>query len=322
MHILILAKLASSLKTLKLVGANNSRNNVIFICSHHSPLHPQLDAGYLQLRYDLGSGPAVARLGGSKVEVAKSHTVSVHRTGRTAEVMLDDTFLAVATSPGMEGSLEFEASDIYVGGLPGQPSAAFAGCIWGTKLGHRDLPPSGENAHFIATPSGEVESACSLMMSPPGLSEAARAVLISGGSFALGIMAALSVILCLGLWRWRRRKRRRTYHANLGGGELQFNSGNSLVLQHAESIKKKNLGSEEEKADDSVSSGSDHGNVPLSSASVHETEFGKLSPDHPCPPDSTLGSQGPIPTAPPAYDEVVGLQLHESEVLQESSQHV
>lgn len=72
----------------------------------------------------------------------RSHTVTIERKERTATLVIDDTYVARATSPGGNNTLDIDNNRLYLGASvdkDGKTSNGFTGCITGAKLNYRDL---------------------------------------------------------------------------------------------------------------------------------------------------------------------------------------
>ena len=118
----------------------------------------QLESGYLQFRYNLGSGEAIAMVTGSKFGDGGHHEVEVRRDGRTAVVWVDDRYVARVTAPGLDTLLDVDPSAIFLGASisasGGTVENGFGGCLNGATLDGKLLPLSGSNEDFEVSYSG------------------------------------------------------------------------------------------------------------------------------------------------------------------------
>ena len=125
----------------------------------------QIRDGYLQFRYNLGSGEATARQTTVTVNDNSLHTVSLERVEQAVQLLLDGMYVARNTSPGSERTLDISRDAIYLGAMVSNEKDAsdgFSGCLQGVKINRKDLPVAGETDDFSAFPSlaGVKESSC------------------------------------------------------------------------------------------------------------------------------------------------------------------
>lgn len=177
----------------------------------------QINDGFLQFRFNLGSGEITARQTTIQVNDGKTHTVSVKRKERMATLVIDDSYVARATSPGGSNTLDITNDRVYLGAsvsADGKASSGFSGCITGARLNYRDLPVSGSTKDFVANPSSGVESGCTF--EPPQTGGAFPTVvgIAAGGVgfFIIFIALPIGIIICIvGRYGYRRRKKRGEY---------------------------------------------------------------------------------------------------------------
>lgn len=174
---------------------------------------PQIDDGYLQFRFNLGSGETVARQITVPVNDGNTHHITVDRNGRNIEVVIDDSYVARATSPGVSDTLDIARDAIYLGAHvddEGIVSRGFSGCIIGAKLNYKDLPVDQSSKHFVVNPSRGVELGCKTDKPPTGGAfPALIRVTVGSGGFII-IILLLSITVCIvGIYIHHRRKRRR-----------------------------------------------------------------------------------------------------------------
>ena len=120
----------------------------------------QIVDGYMQVRFNLGSGEAMTQQRTVIVNDGELHTVQFFRTEQTGELLLDGSFFAKVVSPGGESTLDVAANSLFVGG-GGEKLQSFTGCIWGVKLDGRDLPTAQDTNDFdVMVSPGGVSSPC------------------------------------------------------------------------------------------------------------------------------------------------------------------
>ncbi len=189
----------------------------------------QIAQGYLQFVYSLGSGEGVARQPTVKVNDGALHNVTVERVEQAVEVIVDESYVARAISPGNEATLDISSGAIYLGALvdfENKPTNGFSGCLRGVKVDRKDLPVGGETEDFIAMPSatGIKESACpaiELSIAPTESSQ--QAGYVYGG--LVGILVTLAAVVVCFVFatvvvRRRKGRKRSTRHlSTVAGGQ-------------------------------------------------------------------------------------------------------
>lgn len=175
----------------------------------------QVVDGYLQFRFNLGSGEAIARQTTIQVNDDKTHTVTIERKEQTVTLVIDDSYVARATSPGESNTLDIKNDRVYLAANvdnDGKANRGFSGCITGVKINHRDLPVSGSTKYYIASPSSGVETGCTF--EPPNTGEAFPTVasIAAGATGLLIILVVLpiSIFICIG-GKYLYRKRKGSY---------------------------------------------------------------------------------------------------------------
>lgn len=176
----------------------------------------QIADGYLQFRFNLGSGEAIARQTTIQVNDDKTHTVTIERREKAVTLVIDDSYVARATSPGESTTLDIQNDRVYVGANvdeDGTANRGFSGCIIGVKINHRDLPVSGSTKYYIASPSSGVETGCTF--DPPEKGGAFPTVpTIAAGTavfLIVFIVLPISIIICIG-GKYFYRKRKGNYN--------------------------------------------------------------------------------------------------------------
>lgn len=172
----------------------------------------QVVDGYLQFRFNLGSGVAIARQTTIQVNDDKTHTVTIERKENTVTLVIDDSYVARATSPGESNTLDVKNDRVYLGANvddDGTASRGFSGCITGVKINHRDLPVSGSTKYYIASPSSGVETGCTFEPPKSGGAFPTIASIAAGaaGFLIILIVLPISIIICIsGKYLYQKRK--------------------------------------------------------------------------------------------------------------------
>jgi hypothetical protein len=172
----------------------------------------EVDGGYLQFRFNLGSGEATARQTTIQVNDGVSHVVTVERKERTVTLVIDGSYVARATSPPESNTLDIQSDRVFLGAnvdTNGRSSKGFSGCVTGAKLNHRDLPVSGSTKDFVADPSTGVETGCTFV--PPQTEGAFPTVVTfaAGGGvlFLIVLVIPIGIVVCvIGRYSYRKRK--------------------------------------------------------------------------------------------------------------------
>ena len=136
----------------------------------------------------------------------------IERKEKTTTLVIDDTYVARATSPGDSSTLDVQKNRIYLGSSvdsDGKASNGFTGCITGAKLNHKDLPVSGSTKDYLANPSPGVESGCTFEPSQEGVFPTVVTIAAGGVGFLLLVVILPTIIIvCIGgRYAYRRRKK-------------------------------------------------------------------------------------------------------------------
>ena len=138
--------------------------------------------------------------------------MTIERKERTATLVIDDTYVARATSPGGNNTLDIDNNRLYLGASvdkDGKTSNGFTGCITGAKLNYKDLPVSGSTKDYVANPSSGVESGCTF--EPPQEGAFPTVVTFAAGGIGfiiLFIIVPILLVICIGGgYAYRRRKK-------------------------------------------------------------------------------------------------------------------
>ncbi|XP_041359153.1 protocadherin Fat 1-like isoform X2 [Gigantopelta aegis] len=122
--------------------------------------------GMLQYRFDCGSGPGLVRIP-IDVNDGKWHKVMVERNGRSAELLLDETYKAMTIAPGGNDILNLDTDDIYFGAEVNilhtgyrDITKGFEGCIKDIRLFDIPLLFSGSNKVSVSQEFEQVDFHC------------------------------------------------------------------------------------------------------------------------------------------------------------------
>ena len=187
----------------------------------------QIEDGYLQFRFNLGSGDATARQTTIQVDDNTKHTIIVERKEQSVTLVIDNSYVARATSPGDSDTLDFPSDRVYLGANvddDGKIRNGFSGCISGAKLNHKDLQD------FDARLSMGVELGCALNTPTTGGAFPTVVSIAAGGVgfFVLIIALPAGLIICaVGSYLYQRRKKKgryrpRTRQATLGSPSFNW----------------------------------------------------------------------------------------------------
>ncbi len=125
------------------------------------------------------------------------HNITLTRKGREVQLLLDDMYSVRGVAPGNDDLMDIAINEIYIGS-DSDLRNGFIGCLYGTKINNRDLPASGSNEHFVATPSegGTVRSCDTPPPETDDFFKVFDSVYVIGG-VALGLLVILVVIYVL-----------------------------------------------------------------------------------------------------------------------------
>ena len=115
-------------------------------------LVPQVVAGHLQFRYNLGDGEAILAIKSTNINDAMFHNIQLSRTEQSVQLLVDEMFVNRTISPGSEVTLDVLSEHFYVGARinvrNGSLSNGLQGCVVGLRLDRKEVPVGGENTHF------------------------------------------------------------------------------------------------------------------------------------------------------------------------------
>ncbi|CAG0921142.1 unnamed protein product [Notodromas monacha] len=137
--------------------------------------------GFLQYRFECGSGEGVAKISSRRVDDGMWHYVKLKRSGKAAELVLDETHRASGVSPGKNEIINLETHTIYFGAEVREPKAVgknveldirmgFSGCMDDIMLEHVALPTRVGGSNDAATLSQirGIDYGCSSLRKVPG----------------------------------------------------------------------------------------------------------------------------------------------------------
>ena len=181
-------------------------------CKYNLP--SQIVNGRLQFRYNLGSGEAVLLQNSIQVNDGRFHNVTVTRTERRAEIIIDGRYINRTTSSGSEVTLDIAADSMYLGAsVDPQNGTAINGlsvCVTGFKLDRKEVPVGGENLGFVTLEISEsIHSGCpigSLFETPQPVEHIYTAIVVI--LIVLFITSGCFVVICM-IVQWSRNRRGR-----------------------------------------------------------------------------------------------------------------
>jgi len=113
----------------------------------------QLEDGFVQYRFDCGSGPASVRVESVAVNDGYWHTVSVERISKNVQIIVDDVISAEGSGPGTNDVLNLNSNDVFFGAeveilAHGYENIqrGFIGCLQKIRIDHVDLPLHGSSS--------------------------------------------------------------------------------------------------------------------------------------------------------------------------------
>ena len=141
-------------------------------------------------------------------------------------LVIDDTYVARATSPAGSDTLDIGNDRVYLGAnadADGKAINGYSGCITGAKLNHRDLPVSGSTKHYRAIQSSGVESGCSFEP-PQGAFPTVVTYAVGGlGLLLVVIILPIIVIVCVvGSVAYCRRKKKGRYNPRMSSPSFNW----------------------------------------------------------------------------------------------------
>ncbi|KAL1434883.1 hypothetical protein MTO96_001760 [Rhipicephalus appendiculatus] len=117
----------------------------------------EVSGGYVQYRFDCGSGEGLVRVAGRRVDDGVWHALHLERRGGSAQLAVDAQYKASGSAPGPHDVLNLEGRELHLGGAPAV--AGLVGCLDNARVGGLPLPlhlrPAGHaqlrrlaNVHF------------------------------------------------------------------------------------------------------------------------------------------------------------------------------
>lgn len=195
---------------------------------------PQVVAGHLQFRFNLGDGEAILVIKSTNINDARFHNIQLSRTEQSVELLVDEMFVNRTISPGSAPTLDILSEHLYVGARidvrNGSLSNGLQGCVVGLRLDRKEVPVGGENAHFTTLKiSSGVQNGCPIgtLIETP---QSDTSVYTGLGVIlvALCISSFVFVMICVFI-QWRRERHQlHTYNPpSREGSRRRSNRGSS-----------------------------------------------------------------------------------------------
>lgn len=174
----------------------------------------QIVNGRLQFRYNLGSGEAVLLQNTIQANDEHFHNVTVTRTEKTAEIIIDGRYVNRTTSSGSEVTLDIPANSMYLGASVdpqnGTAINGLSGCVTGFKLDRKEVPVGGRNLFFVTLDISEsIQGGCpigSLFETPQQEEYVYTAIVVI--LIVLFITSGCFVVICM-IAQWSHNRRGR-----------------------------------------------------------------------------------------------------------------
>ncbi|KAH8040910.1 hypothetical protein HPB51_013080 [Rhipicephalus microplus] len=117
----------------------------------------QVSGGYVQYRFDCGSGEGLVHVAGRRVDDGIWHALHLEHRGGSAQVAVDAHYKGSGSAPGPHDVLNLEGHELHLGGAPAV--MGLVGCLDDARVGGLPLPlhlrPTGHaqlrrlaNVHF------------------------------------------------------------------------------------------------------------------------------------------------------------------------------
>ena len=122
----------------------------------------EMDDGYIQYRFDCGSGEGFAKSNAIRVNDGLWHRVLVERNSRSAKITIDDTHTAEGSAPYGNSVLNLDHNYVYFGAQVAANDVAdgFVGCLKAISLSNQELPLTGSNGVGVLQDLSGVEFHC------------------------------------------------------------------------------------------------------------------------------------------------------------------
>ncbi|XP_060526655.1 fat-like cadherin-related tumor suppressor homolog isoform X2 [Cylas formicarius] len=137
--------------------------------------------GGVQYRFELGSGEGIVRVGDVYVSDGSWHEIKLERDRNNAKIIIDGTFTAQGSAPGVSEILNLQSDEMYLGAEVHQhPSIlgfedvqkGLSGCMDDIRISRVSVPlhKSGENSVVVLKRFANVEFSCDTgtVLTPPG----------------------------------------------------------------------------------------------------------------------------------------------------------
>ena len=127
----------------------------------------QLEDGFVQYRFDCGSGPGSVRVDSAAVNDGYWHKVAVERISKNVRIIVDDMYTAEGSGPGTNDVLNLDSNDVFFGaqvdvsarGLE-QVGRGFIGCLQKVRIDLVDLPLHGSSSVGVLQNMHDIEFHC------------------------------------------------------------------------------------------------------------------------------------------------------------------
>lgn len=98
----------------------------------------EVSGGYVQYRFDCGSGEGLVRVAGRRVDDGVWHALRLERRGGSAQLVVDTRYEASGAAPGPHDVLNLEGRELHLGGAPAV--SGLVGCLDDAQVGGQPLP--------------------------------------------------------------------------------------------------------------------------------------------------------------------------------------
>jgi len=127
----------------------------------------QLEDGFVQYRFDCGSGPASVRVDSVAVNDGYWHKIAVERISKNVRIVVDEVYVAEGSGPGINDVLNLNSNDVFFGAEVDllahgfeNIQKGFVGCLQHIRIDHVDLPLHGSSSVGMFQSLHDVEFHC------------------------------------------------------------------------------------------------------------------------------------------------------------------
>uniref|UniRef100_A0A1B0CLA4 Uncharacterized protein n=2 Tax=Lutzomyia longipalpis TaxID=7200 RepID=A0A1B0CLA4_LUTLO len=133
----------------------------------------EINSGFVQYRFDLGSGEGLVSVASVFIADGQWHEIRIEREGNSARVLIDRTHVASGSAPGVNGVLNLQTNDLYFGAEVRQHATVlgfedvekgFIGCMDDIRISRQALPlhlsATNDGTHFTLRRFANVEFSC------------------------------------------------------------------------------------------------------------------------------------------------------------------